>query len=55
MSEEMHQKAELGPQTDLVAGTTVWAVPNPSGLNAHETIDSLAVWYGKAAAQAGLI
>ncbi len=48
-------KAGLGPQTDLVGGATAWAVPNPSGLNAHETVGSLAVWYGKAAGQAGLI
>ncbi len=48
-------KARLGPQLDLGLGTTVWAVPNPSGLNAHETIDSLALWYGKAATQAGLL
>ena len=26
-------------------GAELWVVPNPSGLNAHETIDSLAAWY----------
>jgi TDG/mug DNA glycosylase family protein len=30
-------------------------VPNPSGLNAHETVDSLAVWYRRAAEDAGLL
>jgi TDG/mug DNA glycosylase family protein len=33
----------------------VWVVPNPSGLNAHETIDSLAHWYRQAGAAAGLL
>jgi TDG/mug DNA glycosylase family protein len=30
-------------------------VPNPSGLNAHETIDSLAEWYGAVAREAGIL
>ena len=40
-------RAALGPQdTSLIpgwpAGVRLWVVPQPSGLNAHETIDSLA-------------
>lgn len=42
-------KAVLGPQEEPIAGSRVWVVPNPSGLNAHETIESLAEWYGRAA------
>ena len=26
----------------VVNGTALWALPHPSGLNAHETVDSLA-------------
>jgi TDG/mug DNA glycosylase family protein len=33
----------------------VWVVPNPSGLNAHETVTSLAIWYRKAAEAAGIV
>lgn len=31
-----------------------WVLPNPSGLNAHDTVDSLATAYAAAAAAAGL-
>jgi len=47
-------KAKLGLQTKMFDSTAVWAVPNPSGLNAHETVDSLAGWYLEVARQAGL-
>lgn len=33
----------------------VWVVPNPSGLNAHETADSLAAAYAAAARAAGVL
>ena len=33
----------------------VWVVPNPSGLNAHETVASLAEAYGAAARAAGVV
>jgi TDG/mug DNA glycosylase family protein len=33
----------------------LWVVPNPSGLNAHETIASLAEWYATVAAKAGIM
>ncbi len=29
--------AALGRQPELLAGAELWVVPNPSGLNAHET------------------
>jgi double-stranded uracil-DNA glycosylase len=32
----------------------LWAVPNPSGLNAHESVASLAAAYRAAALAAGL-
>jgi TDG/mug DNA glycosylase family protein len=46
--------AVLGRQPETIGGSLLWVVPNPSGLNAHETIDSLAVWYRRAAEDAGL-
>ena len=33
-------KAVLGRQDVTVAGTPVWVLPNPSGLNAHYTVDT---------------
>ncbi len=48
-------KAPLGRQSEPLAGAELWVVPNPSGLNAHETVDSLAAWYRQAAAAAGLV
>jgi TDG/mug DNA glycosylase family protein len=35
-------KATMGPQDHTVAGTPIWVLPNPSGLNAHYTVDTLA-------------
>lgn len=48
-------KAGLGRQTESLAEAELWAVPNPSGLNAHETIDSLAAAYTEPARAAGLL
>jgi TDG/mug DNA glycosylase family protein len=39
--------AVIGLQPESLAHSELWVVPNPSGLNAHETIDSLAIWYRK--------
>ncbi len=47
-------KAVAGRQEESLAGTALWVLPNPSGLNAHETVDSLAVAYAAAARAAGL-
>ncbi|MFC4564757.1 G/U mismatch-specific DNA glycosylase [Nocardiopsis mangrovi] len=35
-------KAVVGPQPEELAGTPVWVLPNPSGLNAHWTPDAIA-------------
>jgi len=48
-------KAKEGEQFDQLAGSRVWVVPNPSGLNAHETIQSLAQAYAEPARVAGVI
>jgi TDG/mug DNA glycosylase family protein len=34
--------ASIGEQARRVGATTVWVLPNPSGLNAHYTPDALA-------------
>ena len=47
------QPADAGD--DLWAGAELWVVPNPSGLNAHETIASLASAYADAARAAGVL
>jgi TDG/mug DNA glycosylase family protein len=43
-----------GPQEDRCAGAAVWALPNPSGLNAHYQLDALAGLYRQAAKAAGV-
>jgi double-stranded uracil-DNA glycosylase len=47
-------KAEAGPQLLPFGGAELWIVPNPSGLNAHETVLSLAAAYAAPARAAGL-
>lgn len=53
--------AALGRQPETLesatrwSGAALWVVPNPSGLNAHETVATLAAAYGAAAAEAGVI
>ncbi len=37
------------------SGAALWVVPNPSGLNAHETVASLAAAYAAPALEAGVI
>jgi TDG/mug DNA glycosylase family protein len=37
-----YKAATLGLQPDLIGSTRVWVLPNPSGLNAHQTPASLA-------------
>jgi TDG/mug DNA glycosylase family protein len=41
-------KAVEGRQDDRLGGAELWVLPNPSGLNAHETIASLATAYRRA-------
>lgn len=35
-------KAQIGLQDETIGTTKLWVLPNPSGLNAHHTLDSLA-------------
>jgi TDG/mug DNA glycosylase family protein len=49
------RKAVLRRQPEPLAGAELWIVPNPSGLNAHETVTSLSVAYGEAARAAGVL
>jgi double-stranded uracil-DNA glycosylase len=46
--------AQLGLQPDELGGAACWVVPNPSGLNAHETAASLADRYRQVAEAAGI-
>nr|WP_221247617.1 mismatch-specific DNA-glycosylase [Gordonia humi] len=46
--------AAVGEQPEPLAGARLWVLPNPSGLNAHETVASLAAAYGEAADAAGV-
>ena len=39
------RRARLGRQPDDLGGAELWVAPNPSGLNAHATIDTLASAY----------
>ncbi len=48
-------KAALGRQPGRLSGAQLWVVPNPSGLNAHETVASLAVAYAEPARAAGIL
>jgi double-stranded uracil-DNA glycosylase len=49
------RKAVVGRQPEPLAGAEVWVVPNPSGLNAHDTIATLATAYREAAEAAGVV
>lgn len=47
-------QAVQGRQAELLAGAEVWVLGNPSGLNAHETVDSLARSFRVVADAAGV-
>jgi len=47
-------KARPGRQLRKLAGAQLWVLPNPSGLNAHETTASLAHAYREPARAAGV-
>ncbi|QBJ97708.1 mismatch-specific DNA-glycosylase [Rhodococcus sp. ABRD24] len=47
--------AKKGKQPDDFEGAELWLVPNPSGLNAHDTVDTLAAVYRAAAVDAGVV
>ncbi|MFV6025899.1 G/U mismatch-specific DNA glycosylase [Streptomyces sp. NPDC056264] len=40
-------KAAIGPQEGVIGSTRVWALPNPSGLNAHWTAATMAAEYAR--------
>ncbi len=47
--------ATMGEQPERWGDTRLWVVPNPSGLNAHETVATLAAAYAAPARAAGII
>jgi TDG/mug DNA glycosylase family protein len=47
-------KAVVGRQPEDLGGAQLWVVPNPSGLNAHATVASLADAYREVAIAAGI-
>ena len=49
------KNAVVGRQPEDLAGAELWVVPNPSGLNAHSTVDTLAVAYAEPARAAGVL
>ena len=48
-------RALTGEQPEGLLGARLWVVPNPSGLNAHDTTDTLAQAYAEPARAAGLL
>ncbi|WP_194408827.1 mismatch-specific DNA-glycosylase [Microbacterium cremeum] len=48
-------RALAGRQHETLGGAELWVVPNPSGLNAHDTVASLADAYAAPARAAGVI
>ena len=40
-------KAVVGPQPETIGDTRLWALPNPSGLNAHYQLPELAAEFGR--------
>jgi TDG/mug DNA glycosylase family protein len=49
------RKATTGLQPARWGDSEVWVVPNPSGLNAHETVETLATAYAEPARAAGVL
>ncbi|MEU3353915.1 G/U mismatch-specific DNA glycosylase [Streptomyces sp. NPDC037389] len=47
------KKAKIGPQERTIGETRIWALPNPSGLNAHWTLPRMAEEYGRLRAAVG--
>ena len=48
-------RAVAGEQPEGLGPARLWVVPNPSGLNAHETVASLALAYAAPARAAGML
>jgi TDG/mug DNA glycosylase family protein len=49
------RRATVGAQPEPLGAAQVWVVPNPSGLNAHHTVATLAAAYREAAVAAGVV
>ena len=49
------RRAAVGRQPEPLGGAELWVVPNPSGLNAHETVATLAVAYRQVGVAAGVV
>lgn len=49
------RKALAGRQDRDLGGAELWVVPNPSGLNAHHTVETLAQAYAEPARAAGIL
>jgi double-stranded uracil-DNA glycosylase len=47
-------RATAGRQSEPIGDAELWVVPNPSGLNAHESVASLAAAYAEPARAAGI-
>jgi TDG/mug DNA glycosylase family protein len=45
-------RAALGPQPESLAGSLLWVLPNPSGLNAHHQLDDLTARFAELRAAA---
>jgi TDG/mug DNA glycosylase family protein len=48
-------KATAGKQAATIGGCELWVVPNPSGLNAHASLEDLASAYREVASAAGML
>ncbi len=48
-------RAVVGEQPEPLGGARLWVVPNPSGLNAHHTVATLAQAYSEPARAAGVL
>ena len=48
-------RAAAGRQDEAIAGVPTWVLPNPSGLNAHDTVATLARAYAGPARAAGVL
>ncbi|MFI7588553.1 mismatch-specific DNA-glycosylase [Spongisporangium articulatum] len=49
------RSAQVGRQPETLAGAQLWVAPNPSGLNAHSSLDDLAAAYREIGVAAGLL
>jgi len=48
------RRAVVGRQPERIGPAALWVLPNPSGLNAHATLATLAAAYAEAAVAAGI-